>query len=321
MRRSSVFLVPIVAMLGCGDYWTSNTVDLEPVEGAPVKVSRVRMRHSRVVGLPSIPATLSSGDAPNAIGVELSVDKLASTPPHAGVGIRLACRVGDSVVVGPLTHDAGDRLASLATGSSLAGSETFNPNAFTTEIPSVCETTFVYRVRPPLAVPAPGSPDDSAAPDPGVDDVVLGTTCLAEGTLRTGPCTSAELPRTPAGSPLAITKVLAEIVSHREGGFGVAASVLITAGPGVPPRWNVRGHVRCTADDPEAGRPLSMIAIGDGLVPGDSVVDQGFTSPQRAWSERPTACTLAFESVAAGERASLGEHCLRDGGVTAGACV
>jgi hypothetical protein len=322
MQRSSLLVVAVVAILGCGDHWASNTVDLDAVEGAPVKVSQVRMRHSRAVGLSATPAQLSSGDAPNAIGVEFSIDKLAATAPHAGVGARLSCRVGDFVVVGPLAHDASDRLASLATGTSITGSETFFPNAFTTAIPSVCETTFLSMVRPPLEVPPIGSPEpDPEAPGPEADDLVLGTTCLADGTLRTGPCTSAELPRTPGASPLTISKLSASVAPHREGGFGAMASVLITAGPGVPRRWIVRGHVQCTPADAEPGRPLSMLAIGHGLAPGESVVDQGFTSPQQPWSEQPTACTLRFESNAGGERANLGEYCLQGGETTAGACA
>lgn len=313
-------LVAMLAMAGCGDYWASNTVDLDPVEGAPVKVSQVRMRHSRVVGLSSAPAQLSSGDAPNAVGVRFSIDKLAATPPHAGVAARLSCKVDDFIVVAPLAHDASDGLSSLATGTSLTGDDTFLPSVFTPAIPTVCETAFIYMVRPPLAVQPIGSPEpDPAAPGPEADDLTLGTTCLADGTLRVGPCTDAELPRTPASAPLALSKLVAAVAPHGEGGFGVTASVLITTGSGAPPRWNVRGTVQCAAD--AAPVSLSMIAIGHGLAPGESVVDHGSTSPKQAWSERPTACTLRFESDVGGKRTSLGEHCLRDGETTAGACA
>jgi hypothetical protein len=313
-------LVAMLAMAGCGNYWTSNSVDLDAVEGAPVKVSQVRMRHSRVVGLASAPARLLSGDPPNAVGVQFSIDKLAATPPHAGVAARLSCRVDDFVVVAPVAHDASDGLSSLAPGASHTGDDTVLPSVFTPSIPTVCETTFIYMVRPPLAVRPIGSPEpDPAAPGPEAGDLRVGTTCLSDGTLRVGPCTSAELPRTPASAPLAISKLVAAIAPHDEGGFGVTASVLITTGPGAPPSWTTHGTVQCAAD--AAPVPLSMIAIGQGLSPGESVVDHGFTSPKQAWSERPTACTLRFQSAAGGERTSLGEHCVRDGETTVGACA
>ena len=114
MQRTSMLLVALTALVGCGNFWTSNTVDLAAVEGAPVKISQVKMRHSRMIGLSSTPATFSSGDGPNAVGVEFSVDKVSETPPHAGVAARLSCRVGDRVVVAPVAHDASNRLASLA---------------------------------------------------------------------------------------------------------------------------------------------------------------------------------------------------------------
>ncbi|MCA9707796.1 MAG: hypothetical protein KDK70_18235, partial [Myxococcales bacterium] len=313
--------VALTALVGCGNFWTSNTVDLAAVEGAPVKISQVKMRHSRMIGLSSTPATFSSGDGPNAVGVEFSVDKVSQTQPHAGVAARLSCRVGDRVVVAPVAHDASDRLASLAAGASLTGSETFPPSPFAAQIPSICQADLLYMVRPPLAVRAIGSPEpDPDAPGPEANDVALGAVCLAGGTLREGPCTADELPRTPASARLEVSEVSAELVPHREGGFGVTATVLITTGAEAMRDWNVHGRVRCMGDDAAGARPLSMLAIGRGLAPGESIVGHGSTTPSQSWSSEPEACTLGFESAIDGERASLGEFCLRGGQTTAGAC-
>lgn len=320
MKPASIPLVALLAV-GCGDSWSSNPVSLAPVEGAPVTVDGVVMRHSLMVGLGSAPTRVSSGDAPNTIGVSFSIEKTAETPPHAGASARIACRVGDHVVVEPMAHDASDRLAGLAVGARISSDATLSPSPFTAEIPTTCEVAFLYMVRPPIEVPPIGSAEpDPAAPGPEAADLALGSVCLVGGTLREGACTPEELPRIPARSAIEVSELSARIASHPSGGYGVQATALLTAGRDAPRRWQVGATARCDTDGGSEERPLSMLAVGRDVAPGESIVASGATSPREAWPEEPRACTLRLERSGAGGRAPIGEYCVRGDETTAGAC-
>lgn len=303
----------LLAVSGCSKPWSSNSIDLEPVENAPVQVVNITMRHSVTAVLGGEPVKLSSSTPVNAIGVRYEAKATGPADEHSAVDARLVCRVGDHTISTLLAHDASNALHSASVGSLVSGTTTLLPSVFQDTIPTVCEAEFFYSVQPPIDV-ATGKAE-------GAKQVPLGRVCLADETVREGPCSDSELPRPAPSGLLEVAKVEGSIGALGDSGkFGVRLAALVTAGTDAPERWQVGATAHCTTPDGEKDISLPLLMLGHSLRPGESITQGSATSERAALSAKPERCTVSFFSSVDGERKELESYCLSDGPAEAGAC-
>jgi hypothetical protein len=314
-RLARLALMPVL-VLACG-YDESNAIDLPRVEGVPVQLVHVRMAESRAAVLGSMPTTLSSGDAANAIGIAYDVRVVDAAPDHAGVSARLVCRLGEHAVASPLATDASNRLAAAAPGTVLEERTTFLPTPLSTGIPEVCETTLYYTIAPPLSsVPSPGDP-----PAPGPHLQPIGTVCFSGGELSQGACAADVLPRAPASTPVEVSRLVGRIGPLAGGGYGLGITVLVTAGEGVPAQFVVGGEATCETAGETKDVPLGLLVADRDLPPGESIVQSGATRPGDALPEAPAWCTVRMQLAQDGGKRTLAEFCVRGEETEEGACA
>jgi hypothetical protein len=316
MHPRLVVLAIALAAIACG-FKQSNSIDLEQVEGMPVELANVRMAESLVVGLgPGGSASFSSSDRANAIGVSYEAHVVDKAAQYSGVTAQLACRVADHTIVSRIGTDASNQLAAAEVGTKLEGHETFPPTPFADAIPSVCETTLYYSIAPPLDVPKPGEkrtpPADRLQP--------LGTVCFADDELREGPCSADVLPRVPAATPIAVSRLVGRIGTLDGGGHGVQVSVLATAGENVPEDFMILTKVRCKLADAIRDVAVPMMMLGTRLRPGESFWDSGATPSQSALESEPQWCTVEVLIAQDGTKERLAQWCVRGDAATEGAC-
>jgi hypothetical protein len=299
----------------CG-FKQSNAIDLAPVAGMPVELSNVRMAESLYALLPG-KTSFSSSDGPNAIGIAYDVNVVAAAPQYAGVSAQLACRVGEHTIVSRLASDASNRLATSAVGTKLEQRDTFPPTPFLDAIPEVCETTIYYAVVPPLTS-VPSGPDDPVEPAPTPH--ALGTVCFADNKVTEGPCSAELLPRVPADSPIAVSRVVGRIGSLQSGGYGVGVSVLATGGEPALDEFRIGAEAQCRVGDAVQKVPLGLMMFGRDLRPGDSFWESAATTPNGALASEPTWCTVEVLLATDGNKELLAEYCVRGEATTDGRC-
>jgi hypothetical protein len=307
----------------CG-FEESNALDLPRVQGSPVELRNVRMAESLFASLGAAPTKLSSSDGPNAIGIAYDVHVVDAAAPYSGVSAQLACRVGEHTVLSRLATDASGQLAAAAEGSTLEGRETFPPTPFSSEIPSVCETTLYYTIAPPLAsVPAIG---DDAPASPGPVLQPLGTVCFSGGELVEGACPAEVLPRTPATTPLEVSRLsgrIGDLAGAPDGAVrhGLGVTLLVTAGEGVPASFHLGAEATCGLGTGTRTIPIPLFMFGRDLAPGESIVHSAATSAREGLPSAPEWCTVDVQLAEGGGKRSLARFCVRGDATTEGACA
>lgn len=303
----------LLAVSGCSKPWSSNSINLEPVENAPVQVVNITMRHSVTAVLGAAPVKLTSSTPVNAIGVQYEAKATGPAEEHSAVDARLVCRVGEHTIATPLAHDASNTLHSASVGSLVSGSTTLLPSVFQDAIPTVCEAEFFYAVQPPIDV-ATGKAE-------GAKQVPLGRVCLADQTVRVGACSDSELPRPVPTGQIDVAAVEGSIGTLGESGkYGVRIAALVTAGTDAPERWQVGAKAHCATSDGEKDISLPLLMLGRSLRPGESITQGSATSEQAALSTKPERCTVTFFVGIGDEREELESFCLSESAAEAGAC-
>lgn len=270
------------------------------------------MRHTLYAGLGAKGVRLSSGDAANAINVKYSARVVEAAAEHSAVATRITCLSGAHAIRTPVAHDASGRLASASVGTIIEGSSTAPPNAFQSRIPSTCEVDFRYQIRGPIVLG-----EDAEPPTP----TALGTVCLADGVLHQRACSDTELPRVAASTPIEITGIDARIGKTSGDSFGIALSVLVTAGADPPPAWRIWAKTQCQTADGGAELEIPLLLIDRDLRPGESVVGIAGTPSQSGLPHVPSRCTLALHLGIEETSAKLATYCVEQDGISAGPCA